>query len=137
MKIAIATFENRVSPRFDCARSALLITINEGTVSECQEIAIGECSQSERVDRLFELNVDTVICGSIDRWSVALFQSAGITVYGWVAADVEDALTALLKGDLDAEAAMGGSGCCVCQRFPGQKVASPGLGTRYRGGRRL
>jgi len=141
MKIAIPTFATRVSPRFDCAQFVLVVTINEGRAPERQELAASDWALHERINRLLELGVDTVICGGIDRWSAASLQSAGVTVYGWVTGEVEDALSALLQGDLDAEAAMGGSGRCACRRFPGDEEAGtgppgPGQGNIGRGGGR-
>jgi len=141
MKIAIPTFATRVSPRFDCAQSVLVVTIDEGGTPERQELAAGDWAPHERINRLLELGVNTIICGGIDRWSVASLQSAGVTIYGWVTGEVEDALCALLKGDLDAEAAIGGSGRCACRRFIGNKEAGtrppgPGRGSGGRGGGR-
>ena len=141
MKIAIPTFATRVSPRFDCAQSVLMVTIDEGRVSGRQELTASDWAPNERINRLLELDVNTVICGGIDRWSAASLQSAGVTVYGWVTGEVEDAISALLRGDLDAEAAMGATGRCACRRFPGDEEAGtrasdPGQGTRGRGGGR-
>lgn len=144
MKIAIPTFATRVSPRFDCAQSILMVTVDQGEASERQELTASHWAPHERISRLLELGVDTVICGGIDRWSVASLQFAGVTVYGWVTGEVEDALVALLQGDLDAEAATEG-GRCRCRRFLGDESArarppGPGQGMRRRhghsGGRR-
>ncbi|NQT16537.1 MAG: hypothetical protein HQ582_27505 [Planctomycetes bacterium] len=142
-KIAIPTFATRVSPRFDCAQSVLVVTIETidgGKASKREELKASDWMPHERIGKLLELGVDTVICGSIDRWSAAALQSAGITIYGWVTGEVEDALAALLRGDLDSEAAMKGGGRCSCRRFPGDDGArsqSPGSGRggKHRGGR--
>ena len=139
MKIAIPTFGTRVSPRFDCAQQIAVVTVGEGRLSERLELAASDWPPHERIHRLLELGVDTVICGGIDRWTTMALQSAGVTIYGWVAGEVEDALAALLKGDLDDEAAMQGGGRCRCRRFVGDNGADteqavPTQGTRSRGG---
>ncbi|NQT17572.1 MAG: NifB/NifX family molybdenum-iron cluster-binding protein [Planctomycetes bacterium] len=139
-KIAIPTFATRVSPRFDCAQSALIVTIDGGKPSKREELEASDWAPHERVNRLLEQGVDTVICGSIDRWSAASLQSAGVTVYGWVTGEAEDALTAFLQGDLDSMAATKGPGRCGCQRFPGDvngrgQSSGFGQGARRRGGR--
>ena len=118
MKTAIATFATRVSPRFDCAESILVVTTDEHEPSVRQELSTSDWGPQERINRLLELGVDTVICGGIDRLSAASLQSAGVTIYGWVAGEAEEALAALLQGDLDREAAMGGAGHCRCRCFP-------------------
>ena len=119
MKIAIPTFGTRVSPRFDCAGAVLVLTVDDGKASERQEFAASDWALHERISKLLELGVDTVICGGIDQWSVESLRCAGVTIYGWVTGEVEDALAALLQGDLDSEAATEGSGRCACRRFPG------------------
>ena len=141
MKIAIPTFGTRVSPRFDCAQEIAIVTVDEGRHSERLQLAASDWPPHERIHRLLQLGVDTVICGGIDRWSVASLQSAGVTVYGWVTGEVEDALSALLQGDLDAEAAMENGGRCTCRRFlgddgTGTRPSMSGRGMRGRGGQR-
>ena len=142
MKIAIPTFGTRVSPRFDCAQEIAVVTVGEGCLSDRQELAASDWPPHERIHRLLEVGVDTVICGGIDRWSVMRLQSAGVTIYGWVSGEVGDALAALLKGDLDDEAAMHGDGRCRCRRFAGDKgegrsqpVSPQGVKGRGGGGR--
>ncbi len=140
MKIAIPTFGTRVSPRFDCAQSVLVVNVDDGGETKRQEVAAAHWAPHERINRLLELGVDTVVCGGIDRWSTASLQSAGVTVYALVAGEVGNALSALVQGDLDAEAATEGRGRCACRRFPGDNDAGaappgPGQGMRHRGGR--
>ena len=139
MKIAIPTFATRVSPRFDCARSVLVVTVDDGDASERRELSAGDWAPHERVNRLLELGVDTVICGGIDCWSVASLQSAGVTVYGWITGEIEDALAAFLQGNLDSDAEMEDSGRCGCRFFPGDdgqqdQPSGSGRGRRRRRG---
>ena len=127
-KIAIPAFDDRVSPRFDCARTVLVLTMGEDRVEpERVEHNASDWPLQNRIAKLLEFGVDTVICGGIDRWSVGALQSVGITVYGWVAGGIEDALAALLQGDLDAAAAATeGEGRCGCRRF---SADDPAMGT--------
>ena len=140
MKIAIPTFGTRVSPRFDYAQSVLIVTIDEAGAAERQEITATDWAPHERINRLLELGVETVICGGIDRWSAASLQSAGVTIYALVVGEAEDALSALLQGKLDTEAALAGNSRCACRRFaadddPSTSSPGPGQGIRGRGGR--
>jgi predicted Fe-Mo cluster-binding NifX family protein len=135
-KIAIPTFAERVSPRFDCAQTVLLVTIDQqGEESHREQFEASDWAPHERINKLLELGVNTVVCGGIDRWSVDSLRSAGVTIYGWVAGEVEDALAALLRGDLDSEAASRPGGRCRCRRFPGEDGARPRLGSEGRAGK--
>ena len=87
---------------------------------------------------MLELGVDTVICGGIDRWSVESLRSEGVTIYGWVTGEVEDAVESLLSGELDSEATVQAGGRCRCRRFvpdemTGTQPQAPGRGMRGRG----
>jgi predicted Fe-Mo cluster-binding NifX family protein len=137
MKIAIATFGTRVSPRFDCAPSLLVVTVDATGTPVRQELSAVNWAPHQRIMGLLELGVDTVVCGGIDCWSAASLQSAGVTIYGWVAGEVEDALAALLRGELDSQAAMPSGAPCRCRRFPGYDAASapPAAAERKASGR--
>ena len=118
MKIAIATFGTRVSPRFDCAQSFLIVTVEDDKVAYRTEIAAADWAPHHRVGKLVELGVEVVIWGAIDRWSAESFEAENITVYGWVTGEVDDALNCLIRGELVSEAIMGTGGrCCGRWRF--------------------
>lgn len=145
MKIAIPTFGARVSPRFDCAQAVLVVTVDDGGPSERQELAASGWAPHERINRLIELGVDTVICGGIDCWSVESLQAAGVTIYAWVQGQVEDALATLLRGDQDSQALLQAGGRWQWRRFPAHDpprgpsadpVQGPTCAGRHRRGRR-
>lgn len=119
MKIAIPTFGVRVSPRFDCAQEIAIVTVGEDGLQQRSELTASDWSLRERIRRLLELGVDTVLCGGIDRWTTAAFQSAGVTVYGWVGGEVSDALDSLLQGTLECDPEAKHGGRLGCRYFPG------------------
>lgn len=129
MKIAIPAFATRVSPRFDCAPAVLVVTVGEAASRQHEQLDLADCTAQERIAKLVQLDVDTVVCGGIDRWSAASLQWAGVTVYGWVSGEIEHALRALLAGELDSEAATADG---RCRRFPGDSLAGVGLPARFR-----
>jgi predicted Fe-Mo cluster-binding NifX family protein len=141
MKIAIPTFGTRVSPRFDCAQSVLIVTIDNGKAVKRQEYAASDWTPRERIKKLLELGVDTIVCGGVDQWSIGALRSAGATVYCWVAGEAETSLAALLRGDLDAQAAMEDRDGCHCRRLAGNgnkdtKPPDHRRGNKSREGRR-
>ena len=143
-KVAIPTFGTRVSPRFDCARAVLVVAIDDDKPSEREEFAASNWAPHERINKLLELGVDSIICGAIDCWSAESLRSAGVTIYDWVTGEIEDALAALLRGDLDSERTMEASGRWGCgqardhhgvrSQFPGFQHGGNPRGRR--GGRR-
>lgn len=118
MKIAIPTFGNRVSPRFDCAKTFLVISVEDGKPSERQELAAAGWAPHERINRLIDLGAEAVICGGIDCWSAESLRSAGIVLYGWVSGTIDEALNALYRGKLNANALVAADGRCRREREP-------------------
>jgi len=149
MKIAIPTFGSRGSPRFDCAQFFLIVTVDDGHPGEREEVAASSWAPHERINKLVGCGVDTVVCGGIDCWSAESLESAGIIIYSWVTGEIEDALAALVRGDLNSEGAREAGGRCGRQRVPEydsmrgrdrgfqqEPVRGNGQGMRQRRGRR-
>jgi predicted Fe-Mo cluster-binding NifX family protein len=108
MRIAIPVFENRISPRFDCAPAFLLYDIAEEKVAERKEIACPGWNDMERVSQLKDLGVNTLICGGLPNHLLVNLMNNGIKVIPWVAGSASVALDLFLRGRLD-------SGMVICQ----------------------
>ena len=61
MKIAIPVFGARVSPRFDCAQSVLVVTTDNDIPSERQQFTVSDLGPHERINKLLDLGADTVM----------------------------------------------------------------------------
>jgi predicted Fe-Mo cluster-binding NifX family protein len=116
MKIAIPLFERRIAPRFDCAQSFLLAVVQNGELFECQEIPAEQWSPLERVKRLSDWGVNTLICGGIDKVSARGLILHSVEIYSLVTGVAEDALNSFLKGELEP-GIMVGSGGHRCGRW--------------------
>ncbi|MBF0202857.1 MAG: NifB/NifX family molybdenum-iron cluster-binding protein [Desulfamplus sp.] len=110
MKIAIPIFNERVSPRFDNAQDFIVLTVEKRIEIERQELPVKKWTLIKKIMTLIEREVDTVICGGIDRSSMQQLSSYGINVYSWVTGNVEDALSCFLKGELDSGCILGAGG---------------------------
>ena len=105
MKVAIPVFGARVSPRFDCAVGFLLGEVVDGELKRCEEVSALSWAARDRVKKLVELGVDTLICGGIDRVSATQCSVQGVRVYSWITGDAVDALESLLSGELGSQQA--------------------------------
>jgi len=97
VKVAVATFGERVSPRFDCAQTFLVATVDEGRFSSRQELFASGWGTNERINRLVALGIQAVVCGGVDRRSAELLRSAGIEVYARRTGNVDDVLTGIFQ----------------------------------------
>lgn len=128
MRIAITTWQGRVSPVFDVSGEALILDVENGSVVARERIALEGASVLDRVRALSDRGVSTLICGALSRASAACLESRGIEALGFVAGEVEAVLGAWLQGSLGNPE----------WRMPGCCGRGPGRGRRrrqQRGGR--
>ena len=102
MKVAIPTFNSRVSPRFDFAAKVLIATIENGKVVDREHFSLTNLNTIRRSSLLREQAVAVVICGAISNFSVRLLSENGIEVIPLVAGETEDVLEQFVIGHLVA-----------------------------------
>jgi len=100
MKIAIPTWNGRVSPVFDTASRLLVIEIREKSEVDRFETDISEHFLPSKSIRLTGLEIDTLICGAISRPLAYMITTAGMKLIPWIAGQVEEVLQAFLKDNL-------------------------------------
>jgi len=130
MKIAIPTWNGKVSQVFDSASRLLVVEVGEEGEYSRFETDITEYFLPSKTMRLTGLGVDTLICGAISRPLAYMITTAGINLIAWISGQVEDVLQAFLRGNLfDIQFLMPGR--------PGQWGKGPdrgyGRGRRRRG----
>lgn len=122
MRVAIPLFGTRVSPRFDCAREFVVVDAVGGEAGQRQNLAAAGWTPLDRIRKLVELGVETVICGGIDRFTMQQLAFHNINLFPWITGEAEDALNCLLKGELQAGFMMGAGGRCRGRwRFRGRR----------------
>jgi predicted Fe-Mo cluster-binding NifX family protein len=100
MKVAIPTFNSRVSPRFDVAAKVLIATIDNGKIVDRDHFSLTNLNTIRRSALLREQGVTVVICGGISNFSVRLLSENGIEVIPMIAGELEDVLDQFLMGHL-------------------------------------
>jgi len=66
MKVAIALFKDRISPRFDVCPEISIVELNNGEVVSQEKWPMASFNLQQRLDQLTFRRVDKVICGGID-----------------------------------------------------------------------
>jgi predicted Fe-Mo cluster-binding NifX family protein len=100
MKVAIHIFGPRVSPRLDCAPGLLLFNLEDGKVVGSEKFSLQAWDRFQRLQKLQELGVQTLICGGIDGNSAQVLSDYGIRVIAWVAGEADEAMRCFLQGKL-------------------------------------
>ena len=74
LTIAIPIFGKKISPRFDCASTILLVTVVDGVITQRRECAVEELSPLTKVRRIVDLGAKMVVCGGIDQITFNCFR---------------------------------------------------------------
>ena len=112
MKVAIPIFGPRVSPRFDYAPGLLLFNLEDNRVVESEKFSLQAWDRLQRLQKLRELGVKTLICGGIDGNSAQILSDYGIRVIAWVAGEADEAMRCFLQGKLRPGVEL----CARCRR---------------------
>ncbi|MCK4276760.1 MAG: NifB/NifX family molybdenum-iron cluster-binding protein [Phycisphaerae bacterium] len=94
MRLAITTWNGRISPVFDVAKRLLLVELDRGAELGCHEVPIEEAEVAARASHVLSLGVDTLICGAISRPLEQILASAGVNVVPRTCGPVEEVLRA-------------------------------------------
>jgi predicted Fe-Mo cluster-binding NifX family protein len=97
-RIAVTVWEERISPVFDVARKALLITLDGGREVAREDLVLPDEGGHAKLALLRRHRVGTLLCGAVSR-PVALHAAAlGIRLVAFLAGDAEEVVAAHLDG---------------------------------------
>ena len=122
MRIAVATWEGRISPVFDTARHILCFDVEDGVGRPAGVVEVSSDQPQAKLTKLQELGVSVLICGAVSRPLATMLSGMGIRLVPFLAGEVEEIVKAFAVGRLEG----------VCFHMPG----CCGRARRHRGGRR-
>jgi predicted Fe-Mo cluster-binding NifX family protein len=124
MKIAIPIFGNRISPRFDFSPEMWIITAENGELVNQEKLSTSNLNLPQRLEQITSNEVDKVICGGIDGFSLNQLGNRGIDVVQNVMGEAEIAFHLLMRGRLRPGFCCekrGGRGFCPWRRDSGRR----------------
>ena len=111
MKAAFAHWDHRIAPVFDIARRIHVAEAESGRIVAETDEVLADALPLQKVIRLAELGVGTLVCGAISRPLHAMVTAYGIRVVPFVAGELREIIQAWLSGGLENDDfAM--PGCC-------------------------
>ena len=100
MRVAIPTWENRVSPVLDTASRLLIIEVKNQKEIERFETILDVQDLYGRCVRILNLGLDILICGAISRSYFRRLTATGLHIISGISGHPEDVLEAYLQGTL-------------------------------------
>jgi predicted Fe-Mo cluster-binding NifX family protein len=121
-KAAFATWNHRIAPVFDVARSIWIVETAAGNIVHQGRTQVAGDIPNLKASQLTELGVDTLVCGAISNLLHAIIVANGIQVIAFVAGDLREVVHAWMCGKLAGTSAFA---------MPGYRYVG---GHRYQGG---
>jgi predicted Fe-Mo cluster-binding NifX family protein len=119
--IAITFWNGLVSPLFDAAATALIVSPDSGR----QQITMSNATLYAKADLLHQYETDVVICGAISATASAVLLEHGMHVIPWIRGAIEDVLLAYGNGTLETDSFLM-PGCHRKRRCPRRRHGGQG-----------
>ena len=104
MRIAV-TYENgQIFQHFGRTEQFKIYDVQDGTVLSSEVVDTNGSGHGALAGILTALKADALICGGIGGGAQAALAAAGIRLYGGVSGEADEAVQALLKGELNYDA---------------------------------
>lgn len=100
MKVAIAHWENRISPVFDVSDRLLLVDIENGREINRQDNILTCRGPFERAREVYRLGAHVLLCGAVSRPMETAINITGVRVIGFICGNLDNVLNAYIKGHL-------------------------------------
>ena len=100
MKVAVTTWEGRISPVADLTQELLVVDIGGQSITRRHHEHFDNDSLFYRAKKLDDLGVKTFICGAISSFYGALVEGYGIRLISFVHGQVDEVLNAFLNDAL-------------------------------------
>jgi predicted Fe-Mo cluster-binding NifX family protein len=100
MKVAMAFWQDRISPVFDVADHLLLLDVEGRREIGRKSLHLAGRNPFERVKELSDLGVNVLLCGAISLTLEKALIGAGIRVVGFIGGELENVIQAFLDGNL-------------------------------------
>ena len=100
MKIAVAVYNNRISPVFDASKNVLVLDIKNRHIDAKQVETFSNDNPEQKVFRLSELGVKELICGAVSTDLARLLDCQGIKLISFTAGNLDEVLSAYLQKGL-------------------------------------
>jgi hypothetical protein len=102
MKMALTVWEERISPVADSSRQLLLVHLVNQTITDRWIENFEDDNPFYRARKLFELKVDTFICGAVSSFFSNLVEGYGIRVIPFICGEIDAVLNAYLTRTLSS-----------------------------------
>jgi predicted Fe-Mo cluster-binding NifX family protein len=100
MRLAVAIWNDRISPVFDVSRKIVVMDVEKGKIVGKRIEVFTNDNPTHKLSRLGALKVKTLICGAISRSIADLLNLRGIHIIPYITGGQQEVVAAFLMGTL-------------------------------------
>ena len=100
MRLAVAIWDDRISPVFDVSRRVLVVDIEKGKVVGKRIEMFTNDNPTHKLSKLSQLKVNTLICGAISLPIAEMLNQHGIHIIPFITGELQKVIAAFLSGTL-------------------------------------
>lgn len=98
--IAVPMFQNRVSPLMDVSNKYAIYETIDGEIKHRIDISLNAEGELQRVDKLKEIGVNTIICGAVSGCVARIVDEKGIRLISMIYGPIEKIVEQYLANSL-------------------------------------
>lgn len=100
--IALPVFQERVSPLMDVSSKYAIYETVDGEIRHRIDISLNTEGERQRLDKLKEIGVDTIICGAVSGCVERIINEKGIRLISMIYGPIEEIIQRYLSDSLTA-----------------------------------
>jgi len=108
--IAVPVFLDRVSPLMDVSNRYMIYETEDGKIKQRLDISLNADGESQRVEKLKEIGVNTIICGAVSGYVAHIVGEKGMRLLSMIYGPIDEIIEHYLKNSLGTYCS--GSGGC-------------------------
>jgi predicted Fe-Mo cluster-binding NifX family protein len=114
MKMAVSTWNGRISPVFDVSRHMVVVEIDQGIIHRKLEESLDK-DLGRKVEKITGDGIQLLICGAISQSLAEMLTLRGVQVIPFIAGNVDEVIQASMAGQLN-QSCFVMPGCCGRRR---------------------
>ena len=103
MKLALAVWDDLVSPLLDTAGHLAVFEVNNGQVVSREDSTLTESCIVRRAAAMADTGAEVIICGAVSNALMFQLGARGIKLIPWIAGKANEVVAAFLDGELPSE----------------------------------
>ncbi len=98
--IAVPVFQDRISPLMDVSNRYMIYETEDGEIKQKIDINLNADAEPQRVEKLKDIGVDTIICGAISGYVAGIVGEKGMRLLPMIYGPIDEVIDSYLHNTL-------------------------------------